>query len=838
MKYKVTKFTIEEKQDILEQYGEWIKPENMVWVDKEYKEKVKQFSYHRTKGYKYIEDYLDKNYPFAKNYAEKIWVLERLKDFQKHTSVYIEDRIGEYPIKDFDDEFKQRIMLKNIETGSDDGEGFSSKFIEDRICEMSFDTLQHEISIRQKLSDCEMHSTPYVESRIWDHTNTKFVLKDETIDHLDDEIQKRIDLKYCEELNSPFILKRIKPYMGKIRTDTELHKRQILREMERHCNDYVTERIKEFQPLTFKTEFHEDLYEQLEWRQHLEQCELHISDFIEENLKFYKGRGVDISTPKQELEYRLKLEECEKFNTEYISRETARLKDEYLIRDPNEELKHRMNLAFFEDNVKDKEKIASKDTFWDMISVHGLENMQILKEELNDVGKGFCLAKWNQVSILLQTGQTHSCHHPRPHVVPLAELKDNPSALHNTYFKKQQRKTMLQGGRPKECDYCWNVEDANPGSFSDRIMKSGEAWAFPYFDKIKRSDPEENTNPSYVEVSFSNQCNMSCGYCDVKSSSNWQHEIASKGHYPTSGMYNNTEWMEREGIVPIPFTKPNPYRDAFWKWWPDLFPTLHTFRVTGGEPLLHKDMFKVLDYIIDNPKLNPMLEMSVNSNFSGPQDLIEEFIDKVRYITENDLVWNFALFTSIESWGDQAEYMRDGMDTDRFWNNLDMFLTKCQKPEATIMATYNLTSVPTYHEVIKKVFELKKKHYNGKRYRHYAIILDTAYLRHPEFLQVRLLSTHWIDKIREDVKLMESLSEEKYTHIYGHGHSGFYDFEREKLRRVLDWVDAPLDDVKCLIKKRKDFVLFIDEFDKRRGKNFLETFPEMEDFYDSCKKLV
>ena len=601
-------------------------------------------------------------------------------------------------------------------------------------------------------------------------------------------------------------------------------------EFQKKETEWIREKIKDYIPTTIS-----EMLESLKW---LEQCYEHHTPFIEEGIKFYKGRGVEISNPYDECQERLLLEECEKFDTEYITREIIRLKDEYLIRDPKEELKHRMNLNFFEDNVKDKEKIADKDTFWDMISVHGLENMQLLKEELNDVGKGFCLAKWNQVSILLQTGQTHSCHHPRPHVVPLAELEDNPSALHNTYFKKQQRKTMLQGGRPKECDYCWNVEDANPGSFSDRIMKSGEAWAFPYFDKIKRSDPEENTNPSYVEVSFSNQCNMSCGYCDVKSSSNWQHEISKHGHYPTSGMYNNTEWMEREGIVPIPHTKPNPYRDAFWKWWPDLYPTLHTFRITGGEPLLHKDTFKVLDYIIDNPKKNPMLEMSVNSNFSGPQDLIEEFIDKVKYITENDLVWNFALFTSIESWGDQAEYMRDGMATDRFWNNLDMFLTKCQKPEATIMATYNLTSVPTYHEVIKKVFELKKKHYNGKRYRHYAIILDTAYLRHPEFLQVRLLSTHWIDKIREDVKLMESLSEEKYTHIYGHGHSGFYDFEREKLRRVLDWVDAPLDDVKWLIKMRKDFVLFIDEFDKRRGKNFLETFPEMEDFYDSCKKLV
>ena len=67
---------------------------------------------------------------------------------------------------------------------------------------------------------------------------------------------------------------------------------------------------------------------------------------------------------------------------------------------------------------------------------------------------------------------------------------------------------------------------------------------------------------------------------------------------------------------------------------------------------------------------------------------------------------------------------------------------------------------------------------------------------------------------------------------------GYYDFEREKLRRVLDWVDEPLDDIQWLMKMRRDFVLFIDEFDKRRGKNFIETFPEMDDFYYSCKKLL
>tara|TARA_Y100000592_G_scaffold100635_1_gene181627 strand:+ start:1996 stop:4482 length:2487 start_codon:yes stop_codon:yes gene_type:complete len=828
MKHKLLSPTKEELAEIIELFGSWDVKAFEGWQEKEWKKLLDEVEKEFNK--EALDKILDKieSFSFCKKYSSKVWVLGKLKDHTTHSSPYIDSRIGEHPIKDFNDETHQRIVLEEIELGGVDGSGFITKFIEKRIKELSFSSFHEEMESRQLLSNCEMHTTPYVEDR----------MKDFRPEDLNEEVYLRMQLQECEKINSSFVKKRIKQYIGKIHPKDELEKRQIIHECERHNDDYVQKRIKEFQQLTYKNKRHEDLYENLQWRQDLEQCQLHNTDFINQNIKFYKGRGLDISTPTQELEFRLKLEECEKFNSEYIARETSRLKDEYLIRDPHEELKHRMNLAFFEDNVKDKEKIASKETFWDMISVHGLENMNLLKQELNNVGKGFCLAKWNQVSILLQTGQTHSCHHPRPHVVPLHEIEANPSALHNTRFKKLQRKTMLKGGRPDECDYCWNVEDSNPDSFSDRIMKSGEAWAFPYFDKIKNSDPNEDILPSYVEISFSNQCNLACGYCDVKSSSRWQSEIAGKGHYPTSGMYNNTEWMEREGIVPIPHTKPNPYRDAFWKWWPDLFKQLHTFRITGGEPLLSKDTFKVLDYIIHNPKVNPMLEMSVNSNLCAPNDIFEEFVDKVKYITEKDLVWNFALFTSIEAWGEQAEYMRDGLNADVFWNNLDTFLTKCERPEATIMATYNLTSVPTYDRVIKKVFDLKKKHYNGKRYRHYGIILDTAYLRHPEFLQIRLLSTDWINKIREDVKLMDSLSEEKYTHIYGHGHSGYYDFEREKLRRLLDWVDAPLDDVNWLIKMRKDFVLFIDEFDKRRNKNFSKTFPEMTDFYNSCKSLL
>ena len=55
-----------------------------------------------------------------------------------------------------------------------------------------------------------------------------------------------------------------------------------------------------------------------------------------------------------------------------------------------------------------------------------------MKKYLDKVGCGFCLAKWTQVTMHLQIGHTHSCHHPKTHKIPLTELKRNPSALQYT----------------------------------------------------------------------------------------------------------------------------------------------------------------------------------------------------------------------------------------------------------------------------------------------------------------------------------------------------------------------------------------------------------------------
>ena len=272
------------------------------------------------------------------------------------------------------------------------------------------------------------------------------------------------------------------------------------------------------------------------------------------------------------------------------------------------------------------------------------------KKKLDDIGPGMCLAKWTQVTLQLQTGHNHSCHHPRTHKINTKEIARNPSALHNTQYKKMRRREMLTGKRPVECDYCWNVED-NSDRFSDRTFKSNESWSKPHFDEIVNADWREDINPRYVEVAFSNACNFKCSYCGPPYSSTWMNEIKTHGAYPTTDKFNGMEGMIAENKVPILHREPNPYVDAFWKWWPDLYRDLHTFRITGGEPMLAKDTWKVLDYIIDEPNPNKKLNLAINSNLGVPDNLIDDMIEKLKRIEDEDRVKELVIFTSVDTWG-------------------------------------------------------------------------------------------------------------------------------------------------------------------------------------------
>jgi organic radical activating enzyme len=455
-----------------------------------------------------------------------------------------------------------------------------------------------------------------------------------------------------------------------------------------------------------------------------------------------------------------------------------------------------------------------------------------VKAQLDTVSSTFCIAKWKQVTMHLQNGMTHSCHHPSPHVIPLSEIKRNPTALHNSEFKKEQRKLMLEGKRPEECDYCWRVEDdAQPESFSDRIYKSADRWALPYLNDVASKSWDDNVDPSYVEVSFGNVCNFKCSYCAPHISSKWMEEIEQFGPYPTSFNYNNLEYLKANNMMPIPNRAENPYVDAFWEWWPKMYNSLEHFRITGGEPLLNRNTFKVLDYIINNP--NPNLEVSINTNLNPPEDLFNVFLDKINTIIKEKKLKSFKLFTSAEAHGKQSEYIRFGMNYDKWLSNLNRIFEEIPDCSVTIMSTYNILSVSTYTKFLNDILAIKMKYGSHKDPRN-PLLLDIPYLRQPFHQSIFILEKEMLPLIYDQVTMMYKNLE--YKHWYDTANKGFFEYEADKLKRIYEMVNAYVPDAYTKV-NRKNFVAFVDEHDRRRGTNFLETFPELEQSYLRWKEL-
>jgi organic radical activating enzyme len=445
------------------------------------------------------------------------------------------------------------------------------------------------------------------------------------------------------------------------------------------------------------------------------------------------------------------------------------------------------------------------------------------KDAINAVSPSFCIAKWKQVTLHLQTGHNHSCHHPNTHKIPLAELVSNPSALHNTNFKKEQRKLMLEGKRPSECDYCWRVEDSSDNSISDRIYKSYDKWAQPYLEEIKKFTGNEDVDPSYLEVSFSSVCNFKCSYCSPQISSAWMEEIQQHGAYPTSTQFNSLEWIRSADQMPIAHNQYNPYVDAFWKWWPSVYPALKHFRITGGEPLLTKDTFKALDYMIANP--NPTIDFSINSNMCVPDSLLTKFIEKIKVITQEKKVAKFTIFTSADTCGAQAEYIRNGLDYGQWIQNIRRVLTEVPEATFTIMSTYNAMSVPQYLNFLKDVLKIKQDF--GARTSS-PLILDIPYLRYPEHQAVFILPNEWAAQIKTQLDFM-------YANLdQGANQRGFFSWEADKFKRIYEML-ANKKDNSDTDRMRRDFVAFVDEHDRRRGTEFIKTFPEFEELYKSWK---
>lgn len=453
-----------------------------------------------------------------------------------------------------------------------------------------------------------------------------------------------------------------------------------------------------------------------------------------------------------------------------------------------------------------------------------IKDMEGKIEKLNSVSPSFCLAKWLTSTTTLYNGMTHSCHHPVQHKIKVEDIGRNFRALHNTPEKLKAREEMLTGVQTKECDYCWRSENNGGGHFSDRHYKSTSSHmgTWTRFDEVLASGTGENIVPAYLEVAFDSTCNFKCSYCSPDVSSRWMEEVQHHGPYRLlSGKHHDVQWMQSSGRMPIHHTEDNPYINAFWEWWPEIKAKVNTFRITGGEPLLSKHTWRVLDDLSKDllqPGARKDMKFSINTNLGVPEALVSKMCLRLSELALD--LDEVVVYTSAESTGVQAEYSRFGMNWDLFASNVRKVLQSTpDKVPLHFMTTVNVFSASTFPWFLEMISNLRmefNKDVGASR-----VGFNVNYLRWPGFLNITQLPKALKDDFA--ARLVRCVDQIQQRPLMGR----LYLEEVDQIRRLIAFMQGEQPDLLVY----RDFAPFIDQYDDRRGTNFQHTFPDLEPYY-------
>ena len=432
---------------------------------------------------------------------------------------------------------------------------------------------------------------------------------------------------------------------------------------------------------------------------------------------------------------------------------------------------------------------------------------------LDTKSASFCGAKWYNATIWLGSGQTTSCHHPLPHAINIDEIKSNPSAIHNTSQKKTERAMMQNGQRPSGCEYCWRIEDAAPDAISDRPYKS-MIYSEEELNEAYRLPNDSDVNLRTLEIAFDRTCNFACSYCNPAFSTTWVKDIKTNGPYTnlvSDGRNHYTHLHDHSQLYG--FTDNNPYVEAFFQWWEtDLHKTLRELRITGGEPLMSGHTWKLLDWF-KNSKGKSQTRLAINSNLGLDESKLDEFIAAI------DGLPDVELYTSCEAYDADAEYIRDGLNYKQWFSNLVKLQSSGKFKQLHVMATINGLCLLSLPQFLEHLMDFKKGW--GRN----SLTFTLNILRFPSFQSPVVMPYG----IREECA--EAL--EKFLTHYEHS-VYLHQMEVEHIKRLIEYlrrVKTPHEGASTIDKLEKDFKNFYEQYDVRRNKDFIKTFPVLEYWY-------
>ena len=294
---------------------------------------------------------------------------------------------------------------------------------------------------------------------------------------------------------------------------------------------------------------------------------------------------------------------------------------------------------------------------------------------------------------------TASCHRVTHDTY---EFKDNKMNFHNIKTKLEARTKMLKGEWPgRGCEHCKSTEDA--GGHSDRMSHlnmQGVTAPKELDDNLKAVE----VTPTQLEIYFSNTCNLKCLYCNSKFSSTIDNENRINGEFMDGIVDQFGKHIRIPGKIEI---NPNIEEDTdkLFVWLEEHIHELNKVMILGGEPFLQKETERMVELL--ERTSNPNLTLVVFSNLTVDPARVQKWLARMWKLVEHGKLDNLQVVGSLDCWGPQAEYVRNGLDLNKYVDNMEFILDKTKITPSINSAMMALT-IPTLPDLIVQMNKWSK----------------------------------------------------------------------------------------------------------------------------------
>ena len=292
---------------------------------------------------------------------------------------------------------------------------------------------------------------------------------------------------------------------------------------------------------------------------------------------------------------------------------------------------------------------------------------------------------------------------------------------------KERNTAMDNDIQHHHCDGCWVAEKNSNGKSSFRISHV----------------PRNNEHKlGFIEVVITQTCNMTCKYCDSKYSTKWAKLTGQEIVNVDQALLEKTCELLKEYYISELKTVPS-----------------LTFNIVGGEPMMNQntDYFveNVIDFISKNKHFeNQQVTLMITSNYNFDKKILHKYLD---YVDTYSNIY-FLHHVSNEAVGPRAEFIRTGLDYNKWIENLTDTFKKMQSQEKQTLSVafgcaHNVLSFPYFEEFLREIQTVADETNLDKM-----VYFFPNVIRDPKFLDVCFLSNEFKQAAERMLKYFNDLN--------------------------------------------------------------------------------